>query len=196
MEYSAPEKRILDAALSVIARHTISGTRMHLIAQEAGMSSANLHYHFKTKDELLLALLEDLQQTFAEKRNAVLAQCEDTLEGHLRAFFQQKRDLIYDSPQYDQVQFDFWVMGQSDEKMNRLFRNSFGEWRNHLSNSILRFRPAIAPSCVDLISHSIISMMMGGSMQYINGNGFDLDSYFELCLKETLLCIDACCSGH
>ena len=45
------EERILNAALKVVNDVTISGTRMHLIANKADMVQTNVHYDYKTKQE-------------------------------------------------------------------------------------------------------------------------------------------------
>lgn len=181
--YTPQEKKILDAALNVIAEHSISGTRMHLIADEAGMAPSNLHYHFKTKRELLLALLRDLQDTFDEKRSGAMANSSETLSNRIETFFDQKKQLILEKPQYDQAQFDFWVLGQSDGEINALFRRAFDQWRSHLTQSIQEFRPGVDPAYTDMAAHAMVSMMMGGSMQYLNDGAFNLDDYFTLCLE-------------
>ena len=41
------EERILKAALKVVNEVTINGTRMHLIAEKAGMVQSNIHYYYK-----------------------------------------------------------------------------------------------------------------------------------------------------
>ena len=43
MDSRAVEEKILNAAFRVVDRHTISGTRMHLIAEEAKMVQSKLH---------------------------------------------------------------------------------------------------------------------------------------------------------
>lgn len=184
------KERILKAALTVVANNSISGTRMHLIAREAGMSSANLHYHFETKDELLTALIQDVQQYFRVRRNDALTDCEDTLEGYLRAFFLNKRDQILLGPDYDKVEFDYWVTAQSDEKIRRLLQENFGAWHAHLVSVIQQYRPSLPDQKAALVAHSMMSMMKGGTMQYLLDQNFDLDAYFELCLAQTLYSID------
>ena len=61
-------KKILDAAMKVVAREKISGTRMHMIAKEANMSQANLHYYFSTKNDIMIALLDNIQEEFSNDR--------------------------------------------------------------------------------------------------------------------------------
>ena len=41
--------KILDAAFEIVAKNKISGTRMHLIAKEAGVVQSNVHYYYPTK---------------------------------------------------------------------------------------------------------------------------------------------------
>ena len=61
MESRETEEKILAAAFKVADRYALSGTRMHLIAEEAKLVQSNLHYYFKTKQDLLLALLQYIQ---------------------------------------------------------------------------------------------------------------------------------------
>ena len=53
----SPEERIRAAACRVLAERGLSSTRVADIAREAGVSSAAIHYYFKSKDEVLLAAL-------------------------------------------------------------------------------------------------------------------------------------------
>ena len=55
---SDTEEKILTAALKVINRETISGTRIHLIAKEADVAQSNVHYYYKTKQDLMDSLQE------------------------------------------------------------------------------------------------------------------------------------------
>lgn len=176
------EQRILDAALNVMAKYSISGTRMHLIAEEAGMAPSNLHYHFKTKHDLLLALLSEVQDRFDQKRSDVMMAHSRTLRERLAVFFRQKRDFILEQPRYDKIQFDFWVLGQSDETVKTRFGCSFDHWREHLRESLKEFYPQMEEEDARNFSYLLVSMMMGASMQYLNGDGVCLDTYFELCL--------------
>ena len=64
-----PEERIRAAACRVMAERGLSSTRVADIAREAGVSSATIHYYFKSKDEVLLsALLWTGEQLYAGLR--------------------------------------------------------------------------------------------------------------------------------
>jgi AcrR family transcriptional regulator len=62
-------QRVLDAALELFAQHGISGTSLQMIADHIGVTKAAIYYQFHTKDEIVLALIEEplqeLQQTLS-----------------------------------------------------------------------------------------------------------------------------------
>jgi AcrR family transcriptional regulator len=49
--------RILDAALELFSEHGFDGTTLQQIADRLGFTKAALYYHFRSKDELLQALV-------------------------------------------------------------------------------------------------------------------------------------------
>jgi AcrR family transcriptional regulator len=179
--------KILEAGVKVVNEHTISGTRMHLIAEEAGVSQGNLHYHFDTKRELLKNLLIHTQEDYFGKRQAALDDANETLEAQLAAFFKQKLMLIMNQPEYDRIQIDFWVQGNIDEDFNKAFFSSTDSWREHIEGIIRKYKPDYSESYVNLVSSIMISMMFGATIQYLNNpEVFDLEEYFDLCHKGIL----------
>ncbi|MBJ7450879.1 MAG: TetR/AcrR family transcriptional regulator [Blastococcus sp.] len=50
-------QRVLEAALDLFATHGFDGTSLQEIADRLGITKAAVYYHFRTKDELLLALV-------------------------------------------------------------------------------------------------------------------------------------------
>lgn len=51
-------EQIVGAALSVFSRRGINGTKMSMIAAEAGISHGLLYHYFKSKEELFITLVE------------------------------------------------------------------------------------------------------------------------------------------
>ncbi len=54
------EEKILTAAFSVFLKNGKAGTRMQEIADEAGVNKALLHYYFRSKEKIYLAVLKDV----------------------------------------------------------------------------------------------------------------------------------------
>lgn len=179
------EEKILTAALEVLSKKTLNGTRMHLIAEEAGMVQSNLHYYFKTKRDLLLALIKQIQVGASKRRR--LTQGKPNLEERLAVFFNSKKHMILKEKKLDYAQFDFWVQAVIDKEINQAFCSSFDFWRNDIVRAIDMHMPTLDEDRKKILSYVMVSMMMGASMQYLIAEGsFDLDEYFSVCMDMVL----------
>src|ERR1700679_2347561 len=49
--------RILDAALAVFSEHGFEGSTLQQVADLLGVTKAALYYHFRSKDDILVALV-------------------------------------------------------------------------------------------------------------------------------------------
>lgn len=67
---------ILNNARLLFNREGVNNVRLHDIAKHTGISSGNLSYHFKTKKELIRALLSQLQTASTEIRVVHMAYLE------------------------------------------------------------------------------------------------------------------------
>lgn len=179
-------KKILDATLETIAREKISGTRMHLIAKDAEMSQSNLHYYYPTKNELLIALLDEIQERFTKKRAESVDLKNKSFEENLSGLFNEKMDVILNDKKIDYAQFDYWVQGTVNEEIRSKFEKTFDEWRNDISKVLLEndAYSKMDPQYKEILPFIIVSLMMGASMQYLIDEGkFDLNQYFYTAKK-------------
>jgi AcrR family transcriptional regulator len=67
--YSAAQRRTIAAALDLFGEHGVSGTSFQMIAEVVGVTKAAIYHQFKTKDALVLAVVE-----------VVLARLEEALD--------------------------------------------------------------------------------------------------------------------
>lgn len=65
-------EKILDAATAVVSRDGIAAVTFEAVAEESGISRGGLLYHFRTKEELLLALHEYLAKRWDERLSDAL----------------------------------------------------------------------------------------------------------------------------
>ena len=56
--YTAPQTRIIEAALVLFAEHGIGGTSLQMIADAIGVTKAAVYHQYNTKDEIVLAVAE------------------------------------------------------------------------------------------------------------------------------------------
>lgn len=177
---SDPRQIILDAALEVVAENKISGTRMRLIAEQAGMSQGNLHYYFTTKDDLLVALLKAISQRFVDERKTMLTQANLSLEDRLFSLFDQEKQTIRRRKEM-YVLFDFWVQSTTNPLFRELMQNDYRIWRQDIETTLTG---AGSSESVNTPGRAVIpalmaSLMDGAALQYmIDEDAFDLDVYF------------------
>ena len=76
---------IVNALLSTIAEHGYAKATIQLIAQKAGLTPGLLHYHFKTKAEILVELVKTLAG-LSSQRYAAFAESAETAEERLIAY--------------------------------------------------------------------------------------------------------------
>lgn len=88
-----PEQRILDAAARCLVHRGYAGTSLRQIAAEAGVALGLLHYYFRSKDDLLLALVSRTIRRNIESLHNALSAARSSTE-HLNIGLQGiKRDL-------------------------------------------------------------------------------------------------------
>jgi TetR/AcrR family transcriptional repressor of bet genes len=76
---------IVGALLAVMAEHGYEKATIQLIAQKAGLAPGLLHYHFKTKAEILLELVKTLANLSCQ-RFQDFAESASTADERLRAY--------------------------------------------------------------------------------------------------------------
>jgi len=80
--------RLVAAAVDLFTRHSFAGTSLQMIADELGFTKAAIYYHFRTREQLLCAVLEpileqlrDVIETAEELRSAA-ARAEHMVSGY------------------------------------------------------------------------------------------------------------------
>ncbi len=180
-------KRIMNAALDVVNKQTIAGTRMHLIAVRAKMVQSNVHYYYKTKNELMGALQEYIFEECYDARRKEKKHSKDTLESQLDVFINQKKRLILTKHKYDFAEIDFWVHSKSNQEIHEKFNESYMKWRREIGEVLATYCPWLDERSKELLPYTLVSLLQGATIQYlINKEEFDIEGYFAQC-KQMML---------
>jgi AcrR family transcriptional regulator len=81
-------QRLTDVAVDLFTRHSFAGTSLQMIADEMGFTKAAIYYHFRTREELLGAVVEPIFEqlsaiiTAAEAQRSANARAEYMLRGY------------------------------------------------------------------------------------------------------------------
>jgi len=178
---------ILKAALEVVNQNTISGTRMHLIAQKADVAQSNIHYHYKTKHNLMVALHRKVVNRYIEIRDEIRGNYKDNLSDQLEIYIQQKLDCILKEPEYDIVELDFWLQARIDGEYHDIMNRAFDFWRTGIGQIIDKYVPDMPAEKRKYLPHMIISMLEGATLQYhVDQKNFDPEAYLRYCKKMIL----------
>ncbi len=120
--------QIIRAAATVLGRIGYSDSSVKQIAHEAGVAPGLVHYYFTSKEELLVAVVHDLEREMVADWQSAVAGIDDPL-GRIVAAVDHTAVRCSEHPEFFRLLFDLYVVG--------------------LSN------PAIRERCVDLWTHFV-----------------------------------------
>lgn len=114
-------RRMLDTAIDLFNRYSFAGTSLQLIADELGLTKAAIYYHFRTREQLLLALMKPILTEIAqvvdaaERKRGARAKTEAMLAGYagvvaahrtlaaVTTFDPSVRDVLRNQPEWSAV---------------------------------------------------------------------------------------------
>jgi TetR/AcrR family transcriptional repressor of bet genes len=115
---------ILRATIAVIAKHSLSGTTVQLVAEAAKVAPGTVILHFQKKDALLLSALEQIAVEFEAARRAALAQAGDDPVTALKAIIDVSLDPKVSDPANVAVWYAFW----GEAKARKLYLERIGSY--------------------------------------------------------------------
>jgi AcrR family transcriptional regulator len=80
--------RLIEVAVDLFTRHSFAGTSLQMIADELGFTKAAIYHHFRTREQLLAAVLEPILDELrtivesAETRRTAHSRAEHMLSGY------------------------------------------------------------------------------------------------------------------
>ncbi|MFD5751781.1 TetR/AcrR family transcriptional regulator [Streptomyces sp. NPDC127033] len=168
---------ILDAAIRVTEREGITGLTLESAAEEAGVTKGGLMYHFRTRDELLLAIQRHLTAAWEEMLAAELgkpldeATVRETIAAYARVGARggaSKADLA------------FMIESVTQPELATVWEEMMARW-SPLPRST-------DPDEIDLL---LARMAADGWWLFRATSGFDLPEPIEKALRERLLALTA-----
>lgn len=81
-------RRMLDIAIKLFSQYSFAGTSLQMIADELGLTKAAIYYHFRTREQLLIALMQPILTEIAavvktaERQRSARARAESMLTGY------------------------------------------------------------------------------------------------------------------
>lgn len=136
----APEalrrEQILRAAYDVAARQGLEGLTILRVAAAAGLSPGLVPFHFGSKRQLLLSLLDWLLATTTVLRVGPEIEAIASPAERLVALLRQEMARLSSEPQRIRLTFDYWTAGVRDDAVREKMRAEFARYRE-------AFRPMV-----------------------------------------------------
>ena len=124
-------RRLIDAAARVFARRGFHGAGVDEVAADAGVTTGALYWHFKTKEELFLALADERVTRRVEEIADVDGSrgepldLEADIERQFKAFIERE-------PEWPLLYYEFWAYGARDARL----RGAFTERRRRVQMAL------------------------------------------------------------
>lgn len=176
---SQTAERILEGAIQVLRRDGFAALSARSIAAEAGTNLALLNYHFGSKEDLLLAIFERLDETLLERQRRMYDDPATSLsEKWRRAVAFYRRDL---ADGYVRILQELTAHGYSNSVIARRVRERMARWRGVLAETIRRHGLdgdlGLDP---ELIAGAVVSFWYGMEAQHLVGVSERNGHFFEL----------------
>lgn len=132
---------IVDALRRVMAEHGYEGATVTRIAEAAGLAPGLVHYHFGSKDEVLLALVDDLTGRAEARMEERLAEAGDDPRARLAALLDA---LLATGRGSDPAAVACWTLVGADAIRHPAVRAAYQAF---VTQTVARLRRALLTAC-------------------------------------------------
>jgi AcrR family transcriptional regulator len=150
---------ILDATRNVLRDNGYSGLSTRDVALVAGVPLSQIHYHFASKQGLVVAMFEYQNAQLLDRQTEMYA---DTLMP-ISAQWERACDYLDDDLKsgYVRTLMELWAAGWSDPELARVVRDSISGWMDLLTAVAKRAEKELGP--LDPFAAEDISTLVGAA---------------------------------
>ncbi|MBN1374576.1 MAG: TetR/AcrR family transcriptional regulator [Dehalococcoidia bacterium] len=168
----ARKRQITQAAYEIIAEKGYYNFTMMDIAKRAGVSSGLIHHYFRDKENMLVTLLREMQQSVRITTEQAIEEVSDPKE-KLEVFMDRAFALVETQREYLYVTYDFLTQIKFNERMQRIMTKLYRGYRETMVE-ILREGKAKGTFKKNVDEHYtstlFVSIMLGVELQYVIDN--------------------------
>jgi AcrR family transcriptional regulator len=137
-------QRILEAAWQRLAREGYAALSVREIARDAGVNFALIHYHFESKDKLVIAVLDEANRRLLDRQQRMY----EAPGGYADKWAQARRFFENDlASGFVRVLMELYAASMSNEALRDEFRPRITAWFDVVARAT---REAVAQHRVDL----------------------------------------------
>jgi AcrR family transcriptional regulator len=125
-DYGAARAAILDAAVRVIIRDGASDFSTRAVAAEARVNQSLIHYHFGTREKLMLAVHSEMDARLLDRQSNLYASDVSVAEKWSQAVQFYRDDL---ASGYVRLHMELWTISYSNPAIHAVIEESNARWR-------------------------------------------------------------------
>jgi AcrR family transcriptional regulator len=174
--------QIIKAAYAVAAAKGLDTLTVRDIARKAGISHGLVLFHFETKEQLVLALLDWLLETTTVLHiTDDIARIPQPLD-RLHALLHREMHRLSSEPRRIRVFFDFWAKGIRDPEIRSKMRGELDRYRDAfrpIAEEVLKSEPRrFAQVSAAGLAAVAVSFIKGCAVQaMIDPDDFDIEEF-------------------
>jgi AcrR family transcriptional regulator len=178
----ARRRQILRAAYDVASRKGLAALTVRHVAVKADLSTGLVLFHFKTKEQLLVALLDYvLETTTVLHLTEEIAGIPSPLD-RLLALLACEMNRLSSEPRRIRLFFDFWSMGFTHAQIRARMQAELERYRDAfrpMTEAVLAAEPErFAHVSAEGLAAVAVSFIKGCAVQsMIDPRGFDIDEF-------------------
>ena len=166
-ETSEARQRILETADRLFYQDGVRAVGIDRIIAEAGVAKMSLYKHFRSKDDLILAVLEHREQNVLEFFRSAMERHGNKAKSPLRAFFAALKD-FFESPGFRGCPFQNAAVELADPthpgtEFVRGHKQRFSEFlRGLVEEAVGKAAVKVAPAVTILVEGAIVTAVIQG----------------------------------
>jgi AcrR family transcriptional regulator len=168
-------RRIVEAAYESFWRSGFARASVDSIAERAGLTKRTLYSYFRSKDDLLAAVLQKYSDLAAERRQHIAARLPSDADGLIDSFFAQLSDWASSTPRWSGSGFTRLVVELADlpghpaRAIARRAKRATESWlEQRLQSARVSLPGARARDIMLLMEGSMALMLIHGDKRYID----------------------------
>lgn len=129
------KEQILDAAAIVFSQQGFANARMDDIVEHSGLSKGALYWYFKSKEDIILALMHRFFTQDVENLNQLIdtsLSARDALLQYARLFGEQTVQMESLTP----LVYDYYASAMRDPEKQKFFQNYFHQYRQMITDIV------------------------------------------------------------
>ena len=176
----ATKELILEAARESLREEGYSGTSIRAVAERAGVQLSLVHYHFGSKQAVLVAVLERENEKLLERQQTLFAG-----PGPLSAKWRAACRFLEDDLEsgYVRILWELWAAGLADEELAARWRDATAGWRRLMAEVVEEWSREVGlelPISATAVATLVANLFQGLEVEILAGVAEDEAPHLEV----------------